>query len=260
MTMRTTHLALLLVLACSGTSCRQAASAPGTPSDVATAKPAVAVAPAPTQDPAHPPIDCPLRKHGIDPTRLRPFEDVEAYIAFLDRADRAAWQKPDQVIAALGLAGTETVVDLGAGSGYFTFRLAQALPMGKVVAADTEAEMVRHIHHRVMSEGLRNVEAQLVQPTDPGIPAGTDLVFVCDVLHHVADRASWLAKLVSEMAAGARLVLVEFKEGDLPQGPPESAKIPRARILELVAAAGLVLESERPDLLPYQLFLVFRKQ
>jgi hypothetical protein len=69
----------------------------------------------------------------------------------------------------------------------------------------------------------------------------------------------WLAKLVNEMKPGARLVLIEFKEGDLPEGPPESAKISRAQLLELVTRAGLTLASERTDLLPYQTFLIFQK-
>jgi len=210
-------------------------------------------------DPAHPPIDCPLRKQGIDTTHMRPFEDVEKYIAFLERPDRAVWQKPDEVVAALGLRGNETVFDLGAGSGYFTFRLAKALPRGKVIAADTEPEMIRHIHHEVMSEGIQNVQAELVKPDDPAAPSDADLVFVCDVLHHVADRPAWLARLVAEMKPGSRLVLIEFKQGNLPEGPPESAKIGRAQTLELVTTAGLTLASERADLLRYQTFLVFRK-
>lgn len=211
------------------------------------------------QAPTSPPIDCPLRKQGIDPTHMRPFEDVETYIAFLERADRDLWQKPDEVVAALGLLGDETVLDLGAGSGYFTFRLAKALPRGKVVAADTEPEMVRHIHHKAMSEGIQNVQAALIRPDDPAAPADVDLVFVCDVLHHVADRATWLASLGKEMKPGSRLVLIEFKEGNLPEGPPESAKMSRAQTQELVTKAGLSLVFERADLLPYQTFLVFRK-
>lgn len=210
-------------------------------------------------DPAHPPIDCPLRRQGLDPNHLRPFEDVENYIAFLERADRAAWQKPDEVVAALGLEGSETVFDLGAGSGYFSFRLAQALPLGKVIAADTEPEMVRHIHHKAMSERQRNLEAELIQPGDPGVSADADLVFICDVLHHVQEREAWMSRVAKQMKPGARLALIEFKEGELPEGPPESVKIGRASMLELVAGAGLRLESEHPDLLPYQTFMVFRK-
>ena len=90
-----------------------------------------------------PGIDCPLRRAGVDPSQLRPFAEVEKYIAFLDRPDRAAWQRPDEVVAALGLHGDETVLDLGAGSGYFSFRLARAVPRGKVVATDLEPEMIR---------------------------------------------------------------------------------------------------------------------
>jgi SAM-dependent methyltransferase len=211
-------------------------------------------------DPAHPPIDCPLRKQGIDPAHLKPFEEVEKYIAFLERADRATWQKPDEVVAALSLKGSETVVDLGAGSGYFAFRLAKALPKGRVIAADTEAAMVRHIHHRAMTEQVTNVEARIIKPDEPELPALVDLVFVCDVLHHVADRAAWLSKLAGALRPRAKLALIEFKEGKLPEGPPEDMKIGRAKLLSLVTDAGFSLESEHEGLLPYQVFLVFSKK
>jgi SAM-dependent methyltransferase len=213
----------------------------------------------PAQDPPLPPIDCPLRSKGIDPGQLRPFEEVEEYIAFLEGPDRALWQKPDEVVAALNLEGNETVVDLGSGSGCFTFRLANALPGGRVIAADIEPEMIRHVHRKAMTEGVRNVRAELIKPADPALPDGVDLVFVCDVLLHVTDRQAWLGNVAGTMRPGARLVLIEFREGDLPQGPPESMKIPRNKILELATGAGLVLTSEEPDLLPYQVYLVFQK-
>jgi SAM-dependent methyltransferase len=211
------------------------------------------------QDHDMPGIDCPLRAAGVDPSSLRPFADVEKYIAFLDRPDRAAWQRPDEVVKALALQGNETVFDLGAGSGYFSFRLAQALPRGKVMAADLEPEMIRHIHHKAMSEGVTNLIPVIIRADDPQVPGDADYVFVCDVLHHVQDRAGWLKKAASEMKPGARLVLVEFKEGKLPEGPPEAVKISRQQLIQLVTQAGLPLESEKPDLLPYQVFLVFRK-
>jgi SAM-dependent methyltransferase len=179
-------------------------------------------------DPAQPPIDCPLHKLGIDPMHLRPFDDVEKYIAFLEKPERAIWQKPDDVVAALGLKGSETLVDVGAGSGYFTFRFAKALPHGKVISADTEAEMIRHIHHKVMSDGITNIQAVLTKPGDPEVTKDADWVFICDVLHHVPDRPAWLGRISSEMKPGAKLALIEFKEGKLPEGPPEAAKIPRA--------------------------------
>ena len=213
----------------------------------------------PTQDAGQPPIECPLAEAGIHAADLRPFKDVEKYIAFLERPDRAKWQRPDAIVAALGLSGNETVADVGAGSGYFSFRLARALPHGTVVATDIQPEMVRHMHHKAMSENVQNLRVVLGQPEDPGIPPGADLVFVCDVLHHVPNQPAWLGKLVSEMKTGARLALVEFKQGKLPQGPPEHLKLPRKKQMELAKDAGLVLAAEKPDLLPYQTFLVFRK-
>ncbi len=212
------------------------------------------------QDHHMPGIDCPLRKAGVDPSGLRPFAEVEKYIAFLDRPDRAAWQKPDEVVAALALQGSETVFDLGAGSGYFSFKLARAVPRGKVVAGDLEPEMIRHIHHKAMVEGVTNLRPVIIKADDPQVPGEADLIFVCDVLHHVQGREAWLKKVVSEMKPGARLVLVEFKEGKLPEGPPEAVKISRKRLIELVTGAGLAFESEKGDLLPYQVFLWFRKE
>jgi len=250
-------LAATLVLAVVA-ACRPAAKKAEAPTATQSTVSATAGA-TPLHDPAHPPIDCPLAKQGINPNSLKPFDNVEKYVAFLERADRAEWQRPDAVVAALDLTGKETIVDIGAGSGYFTFRFARALPHGKVIATDIEPEMIRHIHHKAMTEGVKNIEPVVGKADDPGVPGGADLVFVCDVLHHVPERTAWLGKLVSEMKTGARLVLVEFKEGKLPEGPPEGMKIPRAQLIALVTGAGLVLDSEKPELLPYQTFLVFRK-
>jgi hypothetical protein len=110
-----------------------------------------------------------------------------------------------------------------------------------------------------MTEGLENIEAKLIDADTPSVPPNVDLVFICDVLHHVSDRPAWLATVTKAMPSGARLVLIEFKEGKLPEGPPESMKIPREKLVELVTSAGLILDNEKAKLLPYQTFLVFRK-
>lgn len=212
-----------------------------------------------THDPSHPPIDCPLRKQGIDLARMRPFEEAAKYVEFLERSDRAQWQKPDAVVAALGLGASDIVFDLGAGSGYFSFRLAAAVPAGRVIAADTEAEMIRHIHHRAMAEGVQNIQAKLIKPNAPEVDASADVIFICDVLHHVTDRPAWLKSIAAVMKSGARLALIEFREGRLPEGPPESVKISRAELVTLVTGAGLTLKKEHEKLLPYQVYLEFQK-
>lgn len=206
------------------------------------------------------PIDCPLKAAGHDPAALQPFEDSAAYIAFLEKEDRASWQKPDALIAALELPLDAVVVDLGAGSGYFAFRFAAALPGGHVEALDVSPEMVRHVHHKMMTDGTANLRAGVVDKDAPKFRDDADLVFVCDVLHHVGDASGWLRGVARQMKAGARLALVEFKEGELPEGPPEALKIPKDRLLALGAEAGLALARDHSGLLPYQELLVFEKK
>lgn len=82
-------------------------------------------------------------------------------------------------------------------------------------------------------------------------------LFVCFVA--ATTKALWLGKIASKMRSGTRLALVEIREGELPQGPPEGMKIPKAELLSLITGAGFSLESDLVDLLPYQSFLIFRR-
>jgi ubiquinone/menaquinone biosynthesis C-methylase UbiE len=206
------------------------------------------------------PIDCPLRKQGINMDHMKPFADVEKYIEFLERKDRAIWQKPDVVISTMELKGTETIADVGAGSGYFSFRFASKLPKGKVIAIDIDPEMIRHIHHKVMSSDIKNIDVVLASEDDPKIPEKVDIVFICDVLHHLKNRDKWLDKLYSEINKGAKLILIEFKEGNLPEGPPEKIKISGKEMLTLVSRAGFTLIKNNTTILPYQNYFVFEKK
>jgi 2-polyprenyl-3-methyl-5-hydroxy-6-metoxy-1,4-benzoquinol methylase len=236
------------------------------PGQLSAAAPAEDKKPAGTEDSrinanntANPPIECPLRKQGINPHELKPFAETQKYIDFLERSDRAVWQKPDAVIKELHVSGNEKIADIGAGSGYFTFRFARAVSKGTVYAIDIEPEMLRHIHHKAMAEGVRNIEVIRSTPADPAIPPGVDLVFVCDVLHHVKEPAAWLKTLSSQMKKGARLAVIEFREGDLPEGPPAAVKIPKKNLIAMITENNFKLETEKPEILPYQEFLIFTK-
>lgn len=206
------------------------------------------------------PIDCPLRKKGVLHDHSKPFKHTDKYIDFLERKDRIKWQKPDAVIETLNIRGDEKIADVGAGSGYFSFSFAFAVPQGKVYAIDIEPEMIRYVHHKAMMNNIKNIEAILAEPDDPKVPRDSDIVFICDVLHHIENKSLWLKKVHDQMKKGARLVLIEFKEGDLPEGPPEKIKIPQNEIITKVSNAGFTIISTDNKLLPYQTFLVFKKQ
>ncbi len=190
---------------------------------------------------------------------LKPFKKTSDYIAHLEEKDRDLWQKPDSVIAALELQGSETVADVGAGSGYFTFRFAKALSKGKVFAIDIDPEMIQYIQQKSKTEGIKNVDIILAPMNDPRIPANVTMVFMCDVLHHVSHKEMWLKKLAAEMLQGAKLVIIEFKEEKLPIGPPEKMKIPANKIISLLNQAGYKLLKRDMGLLPYQTVFVFEK-
>jgi len=110
-----------------------------------------------------------------------------------------------------------------------------------------------------MTEGANNVEVIKSTPDDPKVPADVDLVFVCDVIHHVKDRELWLRKLAVQMKKGSQLVVIEFKEGDLPQGPPAAVKIPKRKLIDMIIEHNFKLNRDKADLLPYQEFLIFIK-
>jgi ubiquinone/menaquinone biosynthesis C-methylase UbiE len=252
---------MTLVFGCSGSS-DKANQSPPLSSKATSKENKLVVNESPQQDSRstpNPPIDCPLRKQGINPHDLQPFADTQKYIDFLERGDRAIWQKPDAVIQELHLSGAEKIADVGAGSGYFTFRFARALPEGKVYAIDIEPEILRHIHHKSLTEGVNNLEVIRSTPDDPRISAGVNLVFVCDVIHHVKDSELWLKNLSSQMKKGALLVVIEFKEGNLPQGPPAAVKIPKRKLIDMILRHNFRLDRDKADFLPYQIFLIFSK-
>ncbi len=187
--------------------------------------------------------------------------DMDQYIARLQSPERDAWQRPAAVVAQLGLSGTELVADVGAGVGYFSLRFAKALAGGRVAALEVEPRMVEHLRARLARESVTNVEVTLTKIDDPGTPVGADVVFICNVLHHVdaSVREQWFAKLAQNLKPGARLALLEFKEGKLEVGPPEEEKLPRAELLAIAQRHGLTLSEDHPDVVPTQHFLVFRK-
>jgi SAM-dependent methyltransferase len=184
--------------------------------------------------------------------------DPEAYIAALEDPKRDAWQRPEQVVAALAIREGQSVADIGAGSGYFALRLARHVgPAGRVHAVDISPHMLHHLETRAREAGLTNLYAILARPDDPMLPAGSiDLVFVCDTWHHIEDRPRYLATLRRALKPGARIAIVDFHERELPVGPPPSMKLSRDVVVAEFAAAGFRLVEEH-SFLPYQYFVVF---
>ena len=127
---------------------------------------------------------------------------------------RDDWQHPERVVAALGLEPGDRVVDLGAGSGYFTFRLAEAVgPAGRVEAVDIDPDMIAYLDERIASGSHGNVRTVLATPSDPGLEGDdVDLVFTVNTYHHMEDREAYFAGLARYLAPDGRVAVIDLQE------------------------------------------------
>ena len=184
------------------------------------------------------------------------------YIAMLDRESRDAMQKPDEVMAALAVKEGERVADVGAGSGYFTLRLARAVgAAGHVLALDIRQEMLDSIAAKVREAQLDNVELKLVPADDPQLPpGGCDLVLMVDTIHYIPDRVAYARRLREGLAPGGRLVIIDFRYDPAAVrefAPPPEQQVPREALDADLAQAGLVVAASF-EFLPEQYFVVYR--
>jgi len=196
--------------------------------------------------------------HGDGATVRHRFDDVERWVRVFDDPARDAWQKPDVLVAGLELAKGATVADVGAGTGYLLPYLAAAVGReGRVLGVDIERTLVTHMRERVRDAGLSQVEVRLGAPDDPALIAGeVDLVLLVDTYHHIDGRVEWFRRLGRTVTPGGRLVVVDFKEGELPVGPPPSHRIPKEQVDAELAEAGWHRVGTR-DLLPYQFVHIY---
>jgi SAM-dependent methyltransferase len=183
---------------------------------------------------------------------------AEQWVKALEDPDRDGWQMPQQVVEKLALAPGAAVADIGAGSGYFSVRFARAVgPQGTVFAADIDKGLIAYLVNRAAKEGLDNLKPLHGRPNDPLLPpASVDLVFICDVIHHIENREPYYAKLARALRPGGRLAIVDFYQRELPVGPPPAMKIARTDLIAELEQAGFALREEF-DFLPHQYFLIF---
>ena len=201
-----------------------------------------------------------LGAQNVAPTgrqgRLFPPENL----GLLEAPDREAWQKPEQIMDALGVAEGSAVADIGAGAGWFTIQLARRVgPNGTVYAQDVQRQMLEATRRRVAREGLQNVQTRLGSGSVPNLPERTlDAVLMVDMYSEVddRDRVTFLRNLAAALKPGGRLGIVNYKPGNGGPGPApdEGVRIESANVEQDARAAGLrVLAREN---LPYQYLLV----
>ena len=236
------------------------AAAPATP-EVASSGPAAGhphAGPAQGHEPGHHERNSAGHGHSSGTANHR-FNDPERWSKVFDDPKRDAWQKPDAVVAELRLAASDVVADIGAGTGYFAARLARVVPKGKVLAIDIEPKLIDFMLKRAEREGTANVEVILGSSSDPRLPSGVNVVLVVDTYHHIGERTQYFRRVRERLAPGGRVVIVDFKMGQLPVGPPDDHKLaPEVVDKEMIAAGYLRCSSF--DGLPYQYMFTFAEK
>jgi ubiquinone/menaquinone biosynthesis C-methylase UbiE len=188
----------------------------------------------------------------------RRFNDAAKWAKKFDDPERDAWQKPEEILDALHLDRGAKVADLGAGTGYFSVRIAKRIPDGKLFAADVEPDMVKYLGERAKREHLTNLTPVQSSADASNLPEPVDVILVVDTYHHIGYRSQYFAKLKGSLRPMGRLAIVDFK-ADSPDGPPVEHRIPPEKVEQELNAAGYSLV-ETHKFLPRQYFLVFQKR
>ena len=180
--------------------------------------------------------------------------------SFLNSPWRARWQQPEAVVRSLAVQPGAQVADLGAGGGYFTFRLADAVrPTGKVYAVDVDEENLKFIAQRAKEQGYANIETVLAKYDDPLLPeSGVDLIFTCNTYHHLENRSDYFISAARYLRPDGRVAVIDLAgKGWLFKWLGHWT--PKETVRSEMETAGYILAHDF-DFLARQTFQVFEKK
>ncbi len=180
---------------------------------------------------------------------------------WLDRPEREKEENPAKLMEVLPLKAGDVVADVGAGSGYYTFRLAEKVgPKGKVLAVDIQKEMLDLIRQRSKERKLSNVVPVLGEITDPKLPEnGVDLILLVDVYHEFSHPYEMTVAMAKALKPGGKLVFVEFRLEDEKVPIKLVHKMSKAQVLKEMSIHPLK-HVKTVESLPWQHVIIFEKK
>lgn len=184
------------------------------------------------------------------------FKNAEKWTKNFDDPSRDEWQKPQDLINALKLSETAVIGDLGAGTGYFSSRMAKQFPKATVYAIDNEKDMTVFLQKRADKEQLKNLKPVLSETNGFSVEKPLDLLLIVDTYHHLPDREKYFQKILSQLKPEARIVIVDFLPSS-PVGPPKKFRFQPPQIEEELKS--LKLKREQLFELPRQFVLILKR-
>lgn len=180
-------------------------------------------------------------------------------IDYLHVFTRTGWQLPQQVIESLELRPGDQVADIGAGGGYFTFRLADAVgPTGRVFAVDVDEDVLQELRDEVRERGYTNITVVRGEFDDPLLPDGEiDLVFVCNTYHHIDGQTAYFDRLRTDLEPEGRVALLEVTDDPLVKLVVPSGHWTRVEVMRQEMGSAHYRRLEGFEYLPLQSFEIF---
>ena len=178
---------------------------------------------------------------------------------WLERPTRIQEEMPDEVVRNMNLKPDEVVADIGAGSGYFSFRIARQVPQGKVLAVDIQPEMLALIDERQAAEGVSNIEGVLGQIDDPNLPPNSiDAAIMVDAYHEFSHPFEMIRGIYQALKPGGRIFLLEYRAED-PSVPIRPLhKMSEEQVVKEMSVFNLEW-TDTLDFLPWQHMMIFTK-
>lgn len=177
---------------------------------------------------------------------------VDQLVKNFESPERDAYQQPDKVMEYLGDLEGKRVMDIGAGSGYFSVKLAEK--GAKVIAADVDDEFQQYLRQRIADHNLKNIELRKIPYDSPSLKDGeVDMVLIVNTYHHIENRSDYFAKVKKGLTSNGELVVIDFfKSEGVPVGPPMEHKLSIDQVVAELKKAGFTSFEVLVDLLPYQ--------
>ena len=196
-----------------------------------------------------------------DELKSQSFEQIKEFIREYEDPEREDWQNPDLVIELLDTLENKIVADIGAGTGYFTFRLAEEAK--KVIATEIEEEFLNYLEKKKRAYPsflTSNIETRLTKENDPGLQEEeVDKMLIVNTYHYFKDRASYLEKLKDTLKPQGTLLIVDYKKVDLPVGPPVDFLLPSNQVVDELKKVGFDVLLTDTTSLNYQYIIKAKK-